>query len=232
MPATETTEADSICLDSEASGLESAADRKNNPYCSTWAQKYERVLSVPPIKQIRASEERTLRRLIDATLRPSDTLLEIGPGTGRATVEFAARVSHVTAVEQSPEMVCLLEQRLRHERVQNCRVLTADFRHVDFPQAFDVVALIGVLDYIPEPEPFLQHAARLASRALIFTTPHCGTLARLHRAGNRLRGVAISTYTARQLEGYLGNFDVEIHETGLRTRLWRGMTLACRAVRR
>jgi SAM-dependent methyltransferase len=226
------TETDPAAEPSTEFGPETAADRKNNPYCSPWARRYERVLSLPPIAQIRASEERTLRRLVEATLRPTDRLLEIGPGTGRATVEFAARVAHVTAVEQSAEMVAQLEARLQCERVENCRVLTADFRHAAFPEPFDVVALIGVLDYIPEPEPFLQRAAELAGRALIFTTPHCGTFARLHRFGNRLRGVAISLYTAPELEGYLPAFDLEIQETGLRTRLWRGMTLACRAVRR
>jgi SAM-dependent methyltransferase len=206
--------------------------RSNNPYLSRWAERYERVLSLPPIAQIRASEERTLRGLFDATLRPGDRVLEIGPGTGRGTVELAARVAHVTCVEQSPVMVAQLERRLRRECIENCRVLTADFREIGFEESFDVVALLGVLDYIPEPEPFLRQAARLARRALLFTTPHCGALARMHRAGNRLRGVAISLYTPRELEAYLHHFDLEVAETGLRTRLWRGMTLACRAVRR
>ena len=204
----------------------------NNPYVSTWARKYELILSVPPIAQIRASEERTLRSLLDLTLRPTDTLLEIGPGTGRATVEFATRVAHVTAVEQAPQMVEQLERRLHHAHLHNCQVLTADFMDVPFAEPFDVVALIGVLDYIPDPEPFIQRAAELARRALIFTTPHCGVLAKVHRGTNRLRGVHISTFSAQQLESYLTQFDLEVRETGLRTRLWRGMTLACRAVRR
>ena len=89
-----------------------------------------------------------------------------------------------------------------------------------------------MLDYIPDPEPFLMQAARMARRALLFTTPHCGLLAKAFRTCNRLRGVAISTYTPQQIRDYLADFEVEVHETGLRTRFWRGMTLACRAVRR
>ena len=93
-----------------ASALTASPDTAagNNPYVSRWARKYELVLSVPPIAQIRRSEEQALQRLLEATLRPTDTLLEIGPGTGRATVHLAARVAHVTAVEQSAEMVALL----------------------------------------------------------------------------------------------------------------------------
>ena len=216
--------------DAEPASVEAGGG--NNPYVSRWARKYELILRVPPIAQIRASEERTLRNLLDLTLRPTDTLLEIGPGTGRATVEFARRVAQVTAVEQAPQMVEQLERRLHHTHLHNCHVITGDFMEVPFPHPFDVVALIGVLDYIPEPEPFIRRAAELARRALIFTTPHCGVLAKVHRGTNRLRGVRISTYNAQQLESYLTQFDLDVRETGLRTRLWRGMTLACRAVRK
>lgn len=205
--------------------------RSNNPYEGNWARYYDFILSVPPIGQIRASEERTLERLMTAALRPTDRLLEIGPGTGRTTVQFAGRVDHVTAVEQSVEMVELLHTRLARDCVGNCAVVHSDFAEAHFPEPFDVVALIGVLDYIPEPQPFLARAARLARRELLFTTPHCRCLARMFRAGNRMRGVHISTYTPDEIRSYLPGFRVEVHETGLRTRLWAGMTLACRAVR-
>lgn len=205
--------------------------RSNNPYEGSWAKYYDFILCVPPIGQIRRSEERTMDRLMEAAFRPTDRLLEIGPGTGRTTVQFADRVAHVTAVEQSAEMVELLYQRLAREGVGNCSVLHGDFAETPFPEQFDVVALIGVLDYIPDPQPFLLRAARLARRELLFTTPHCRSLARLFRASNRTRGVHISLYTPEQIRAYLPGFAVEVQETGLRTRLWAGMTLACRAVR-
>ena len=205
--------------------------RSNNPYEGNWARYYDFILSVPPIGQLRASEERTLEQLMATAFRPDDRLLEIGPGTGRTTVQFAGRVAHVTAVEQSREMVEMLHARLHRDCVSNCAVIHGDFAEAHFPEPFDVVALIGVLDYIPDPAPFLERAARLARRELLFTTPHNGSLARLFRASNRLRGVHISTYTADLIRSYLPDFEVEVVETGLRTRLWAGMTLACRAVR-
>lgn len=205
--------------------------RSNNPYEGRWARYYDLLLSLPPIGQIRRSEERTLDRLMAAALRPTDRLLEIGPGTGRSTVRFARRVAHVTAVEQSAEMVELLGQRLAREAVGNCSVLHGDFLETALDDTFDVVALVGVLDYIPDPQPFLARAARLARRELLFTTPHCYCLARLFRACNRMRDVHISTYTADQIRSYLPHFAVQVYETGLRTRLCAGLTLACRAVR-
>jgi SAM-dependent methyltransferase len=183
------------------------------------------------IGSIRRSEERVLEHLMAAALRPTDHVLEIGPGTGRSTAYLSRRVAHVTAVEQSAEMVRLLEKRLQREAITNCSVILGDFAAVDFEDGFDVVALMGVLDYVPDPEPFLSRAAGLARRELLFTTPHCGPLARAFRAGNRLRGVEISIFTPAQICAYLPEFRVEVTETGLRTPLWRGMTLACRAVR-
>jgi len=205
--------------------------RSKNPYEGRWARYYDVLLSTPVIEQIRRSEERTLQRLMAAALRPTDRLLEIGPGTGRTTVLFAERVAHVTAVEQSAEMVALLSRRLEREGAGNCSVVHGDFTATSFPTAFDVVALVGVLDYVPQPQPFLARAARLARREMLFTAPHCRCLARIFWACNRFRGVHISTYTAAQISSYLPGFAVEVEETGLRTRLWAGMTLACRAVR-
>jgi ubiquinone/menaquinone biosynthesis C-methylase UbiE len=206
--------------------------RSNNPYLSRWARYYEFILTVPPLHQIRQSEERTLQRLLDATVEPTDTVLEIGPGTGRATVELASRAAHVTAVEQSTEMVAQLEKRLAHEAVENCSVILGDFTQVTFAEQFDVVALIGVVDYFADPAPFMAQVGRAARRAVVFTAPHCGVLAKGFRMCNRLRGVTVSNQSAAQVQSYLPEFEVEVHETGLRSPLWRGMTLACRAVRR
>lgn len=206
-------------------------DGSNNPYTSLWARCYDRVLSVPPWSTIRRSEERTLEALFAASLRSDDNVLEIGPGTGRYTVELAQRVAGVTAVEHSAEMVAQLYRRLRREGVGNCAVIEGDFLQTPLQQPFDVVAIIGVLDYVGDPATFLEKAAALATREMVFTTPHCSLLANMHRAGNRLRGIGITTYTQDQIRSYLPGFAVEIAETGLRTPLWRGLTLACRATR-
>ena len=47
-------------------------------------------------------------------------------------MQFADRVAHVTAVEQSVEMVELLHQRLQRDGVGNCSVLHGDFTETHF----------------------------------------------------------------------------------------------------
>lgn len=203
----------------------------NNPYTTRWARFYDHLLRVPVYSQIRRTEEETLEHFFQAAFRPGDSILEVGPGTGRYTVEFARRVNDVTAVEHSPEMVAQVSRRLEREGVDNCEIIEGEFVCTPLDATFDVVAIIGVLDYVGDPATFLGKAATLARRELVFTTPYCGFLAKLHRAGNRLRGIDAFTYTEDQIRSYLPGFAVDIVATGLHTRMWRGLTLACRATR-
>lgn len=203
----------------------------HNPFAGSWAQCYDRRLCGPVVGRIRGSECDTLLGLMDETLLPDDRVLEIGPGTGYYTVHLARRAAHVTAVEQSAQMTPLLEGRLAEECLGNCRVLTGDFMCTPWEEPFDVVALMGVMDYVDDPATFLARAAELTGRALLFTAPHRGFLAALHQAGNAVRGVRVHAYLPDQLRSYLPGFTLQTHETGHCSRLWRGMTLACRAVR-
>ena len=204
----------------------------NNPFASTWARHYDLLLSLPPIGLIRRSEERTLKALLERALRPTDAVLEVGPGTGRYTVELARRVAAVTAVEQSPQMAAQLKHRLACEGAENCRVVLGGFMETSLEDGYDVVVCIGVLDYILEPEPFVARLAALTRRELILTAPCTGLLGRLFQLGNRLRHITVLTYTPSQVRCLLGGFiKTEVIETGLPTRLWRGLNLACRAVR-
>ncbi|MEN6545991.1 MAG: class I SAM-dependent methyltransferase [Armatimonadia bacterium] len=203
----------------------------NNPYTTRWARCYDRLFCIPPFTQIRRSEERTLDQMMASTFRPGDDVLEVGPGTGRYTVEFARRIARLTAVEHSLEMITQLHRTLEREAVDNCTIIHSDFMQAPLAQQYDVVAIIGVLDYVEDPATFLGKAASLARRELLFTTPYCGLLAHLHRIGNNLRGIAVTTYNEAQIRSYLPDFDVEIAPSGLHTSLWRGLTLVCRATR-
>ena len=48
-----------------------------------------------------------------AALRPTDTVLEIGPGTGNMTVRILDQVKNVTACEVDPRMVAELQKRVQ-----------------------------------------------------------------------------------------------------------------------
>jgi len=61
--------------------------------------------------------------LIERLLRPDDTLLDVGAGTGRFAIPLARQVRSVTALDQSAAMLDVLAQKAAQARVTNiCRL--------------------------------------------------------------------------------------------------------------
>lgn len=81
-------------------------------------------------------------------LGPGVRVLELGAGCGAVTRFLGERGCEVVAVEGS-----LLRARCASERTRdlpNVSVYCSDFQDVDFSADFDVVTLIGVLEYAPK----------------------------------------------------------------------------------
>lgn len=53
-----------------------------------------------------------------SALRPTDTVLEIGPGTGNLTVKCLEKVKRVVACEVDPRMVAELQKRVQGTHFQ------------------------------------------------------------------------------------------------------------------
>ena len=51
--------------------------------------------------------------LYQASLRPTDKVLEVGPGTGNLTVRILEQAKHVTAIEMDPRMAAELTKRVQ-----------------------------------------------------------------------------------------------------------------------
>jgi 18S rRNA (adenine1779-N6/adenine1780-N6)-dimethyltransferase len=54
-----------------------------------------------------------LMSILQANLKPTDSVLEVGPGTGNLTVRILEKVKHVTAVEMDPRMAAELIKRVQ-----------------------------------------------------------------------------------------------------------------------
>lgn len=50
---------------------------------------------------------------LQANLRPTDKVLEVGPGTGNLTVRILEKAKHVTAVEMDPRMAAEVTKRVQ-----------------------------------------------------------------------------------------------------------------------
>jgi len=92
--------------------------------------------------------------------RPRHTMLDIGAGGGRCTLEFAHKVQSITAIEPS-DLFYLLKQRT--SRYPNVNCLRQSFESFDSSNLFDVVICSGVLVYLKNQEvadSFLAKATR------------------------------------------------------------------------
>jgi ubiquinone/menaquinone biosynthesis C-methylase UbiE len=122
-----------------------------------------------------------LASLIDNPLRrriqpPSDmparhsisrgmTVLEVGPGNGRYTVETARAVGEggkVVAVDIQPSMIDRVLDRVRREGITNVEARTADVHDLPFAdREFDAIYLLAVFNEIPSPEKTLAEFHRV-----------------------------------------------------------------------
>ena len=73
-----------------------------------------------------------------ANLRPSDTVLEVGPGTGNLTVKILEKAKKVIAVELDPRMAAEVTKRFQGAPEQKrLEVLLGDVIKTELP-SFDV----------------------------------------------------------------------------------------------
>lgn len=96
---------------------------------------------------------------------PSDRVLDVATGTGMVAAALARRTgAHVTALDQSPEMLDGLRARLAADRALAARVepLQGEAEALPFPDAaFDALTFTYLLRYVDDPEATLRELARV-----------------------------------------------------------------------
>ncbi|XP_067122418.1 dimethyladenosine transferase [Centruroides vittatus] len=80
-----------------------------------------------------------INSMIDkSALRPTDVVLEVGPGTGNMTVKLLEKVKHVVACEVDTRLVAELQKRVQGTHLQNkLKIIVGDVLKTELPY-FDV----------------------------------------------------------------------------------------------
>jgi ubiquinone/menaquinone biosynthesis C-methylase UbiE len=88
-------------------------------------------------------------------IHPGMTVLEVGPGNGRYTVEAARRVGNrgkLVTIDIEPKMIERVRQRAQAEGLTNLEAKVADVYNLPFEdEMFDAIYMITVISEIPEP---------------------------------------------------------------------------------
>ncbi len=100
-------------------------------------------------------------------IEPGMTVLEVGPGNGRYTLETARRVGprgKVVAIDIEPKMIERVQRRAQMEGVLNVKAKVANVYELPFETgSFDAIYLITVISEIPEPSRALREFYRVLS---------------------------------------------------------------------
>lgn len=117
----------------------------------------------PLRRRIQPPSEMPIRHGIE----PGMTVLEVGPGNGRYSIETARRVGStgkVIAIDIEPKMIERVLRRAKAENITNLEAKVADVYHLPFEDGiFDAIYLITVISEIPESERALREFYRVLS---------------------------------------------------------------------
>jgi magnesium-protoporphyrin O-methyltransferase len=153
---------------------------------------WSRLTSDAPVGRIRATV-RAGRDRMRATLLswlPDDLsgkrVLDAGCGTGLLSIEAARRGAHVTAIDLSPKLIKLAQQRSPTDLGRgHVDFKVGDMLHPSLGQFDHIVAMDSLIHY--EARDTVQALERLAARAstsVVFTfPPRTAALALMHAAG-------------------------------------------------
>ena len=101
----------------------------------------------------------------------SPRVLDVGCGSGRVGEEIiAAGAAEYVGIDFSEPMLDLARRRLGRFG-ERARLVQGDFLLAEFELPFEVVLLLGVFDYTPDPHEFVTRARRACSGSVVASFP-------------------------------------------------------------
>lgn len=129
---------------------------------AAWARQYIEMLE----RDEREAFQQPDRVMATLAIRPGERVAEVGAGSGYFTVRVARAVGtdgFVVATDIRQEMLDYLEERLRHEGLENVRLVLAPGDDPSLPDAgLDTILMIDVWHYIRDPSYAKKLRAALA----------------------------------------------------------------------
>ena len=121
------------------------------------AAEYDQWYQRPGGQYTYALEKELFQRLVQP--KRGQSLLEVGCGTGRNLEFFSELGLDVTGIDSSEPMLQMAAKRLG----PGARLLLGEANRLAFDNnSFDIVALITVLEFLPDPTGALKEAARVS----------------------------------------------------------------------
>jgi 2-polyprenyl-3-methyl-5-hydroxy-6-metoxy-1,4-benzoquinol methylase len=128
-------------------------------------------------------------------------VLDVGCGPGLYSVILAkAGAGNVVGVDFADEMIQIARAKARELGVEDrCRFLTMDAMSYTSDRKADYVIVMGVMDYIEKPLPFLQHLMQLTDGKILLSFPVDDGLMAAQRKYRYRKRCPLYMYTEKSL---------------------------------
>jgi ubiquinone/menaquinone biosynthesis C-methylase UbiE len=114
-----------------------------------------------PLRKIIQSPKGLVKKI---GIRPNHNVLELGPGPGFFSVEFARAIPNgkLVLVDIQQEMLDMASERLRKNKITNVEFRIGNANELPIiDNSIDVAVLIGMFGEVPEPEKCLKEIGRI-----------------------------------------------------------------------
>lgn len=165
-------------------------------------------------------DEKISLKIIETTknyLKPSDTILDFGCGTGLVSIAIAGKVKMVHAVDLSANMIEIAKSKAEGQKIQNIEFSHTRITDKKFEvNSFDVILAMYILHLMEDPEMTMKRIYELLKPGglIISATPCLGEWSVLNRLFLLLSSLGIipeiKSFKLTDLEKLMTNSGFEI----------------------
>ena len=183
------------------------------------------------ISVLRKAEQAAVIGRLSSFVKKSDTVLEIGSGTGLYTLELARLAKEVVAVDVSDRMLGILKSKAQVEHLANIGCRTGDVMDMNFESGFNHICAFSSFEYVPDLDGVIKKLGGYLAPGgtLYFTTAHRGFFRFWAQVGNAMRqGVWLHARGIRQVKRALekaGLQPVDVATRGAKSIFSHGLIL-------
>ena len=196
---------------------------------------YERYFGTAFGATIRRREEKLVFEALESFMRPSDSILEVGPGTGNYTAPVARRCARLVAADSSPEMLRYLKDFVVREGLSNVELREGrlpDEVGTGPDEKFDGVLTVGTLNYVEDVGAAIHSLASVLRPDgwIVFTVPLSSIEGRIYALTEFVNRRAIQLHSPEDAATLAGNAGLRVVKTASTGVSRFGLTLVVGAV--
>ena len=209
--------------------LDAGVPRAARMFYDGLATHYDHEQFCTGVARSRLTELALFSARLPGLLDPHGRVLEIGAGTGIFTLDLARHCREVVAVDISPRMLAILEDKARREGIANITPVSGNVETLDLQGPFSVICAFSALEYLADLPGLLKRLTPMLEPGgrLYFITARRSLFRLFPQLGNAMRqGLWLKARSRREFKAMLAaDFELETSAHLLKSWVSGGMLL-------